>query len=77
MGRTGRRQGDRITRWKLRTWLLALVAATMLPCLAVLGWTFAANAKRDQDEARRDACAMATLIAGRAGSWKRSLRVRK
>jgi signal transduction histidine kinase len=38
----------------------------MLPCLAVLGWTFAANAKRDQDEARRDARAMAMLIAGRA-----------
>jgi signal transduction histidine kinase len=38
----------------------------MLPGLAVLGWTFAANAQRDKEEARRDARAMAMLIAGRA-----------
>jgi signal transduction histidine kinase len=57
---------DRIIRWKLRSWLLALVAATMLPCLAVLGWTFAANARRDKEEARREARVIATLIASRA-----------
>ena len=38
----------------------------MLPCLAVLGWTFAANAHRDKKEARRGARAMAILIASRA-----------
>jgi signal transduction histidine kinase len=38
----------------------------MLPCLAVLGWTFAANTQRNKEEARRVARAMALLIAGRA-----------
>jgi signal transduction histidine kinase len=57
--------GGRIKRWKLRSWLLGLVAATVLPCLAVLGWTFAANAHRDKEEARSKARAMAALIAGR------------
>jgi signal transduction histidine kinase len=37
----------------------------MLPCLSVLGWTFAANAQRDKEEARRKARAMAALIARR------------
>src|SRR5258708_1661456 len=55
-----------MTRWKLHSWLLALVAASMLPCLAVLGWTFAANTQRNKEEARRVARAMALLIAGRA-----------
>src|SRR5258708_34751165 len=54
-----------MTRWKLHSWLLALVAASMLPCLAVLGWTFAANTQRNKEEARRVARAMALLIAGR------------
>src|ERR1700738_4674250 len=55
-----------MTRWKLHSWLLALVAALVLSFLAVLGWPFAANAQRDKEEARRDARAMAMLIAGRA-----------
>src|SRR5258708_15964080 len=37
----------------------------MLPCLAVLGWTFAANAQRDKEEARRAAHTFAALIARR------------
>src|SRR5258708_14724572 len=53
-------------RWKLHSWLIAVVAASMLPCLAVLGWTFAANTQRNKEEARRVARAMALLIAGRA-----------
>src|ERR1700730_13471273 len=58
--------GGRPIRWKLRSWLLALVAATMVPCLAVLGGTFAASAQRDKQEARRTAHGIALLIAGRA-----------
>jgi signal transduction histidine kinase len=38
----------------------------MVPCLAVLGGTFATSAQRDKQEARRTAHAMALLIAGRA-----------